>query len=374
MQRVCYIYHLAYHYREPFNKKLREILADKNVDYKVVYCDPQGNDKKRQDTVDYDWGIKTKLTRFYKGVKYQHALSIAKSFDLVIVQQENKMAIVYPLVIMARLGLLKVAYFGHGRNFQARNPDSFGERWKRFWASKADWWFAYTDETRRHVESLGFPPERITVFNNSVDISELRNQVSTVTPERLNKLRTELGLCGNHVGVFVGGIYPDKRMKFLVESAEAIRAQVEDFELLVIGGGQDLPIVEELAKNRPWIRVLGPRFGLSKVELMMLGHVFMMPGLVGLAILDAGAARLPIATTNFPWHSPEIAYLTPGENGLMVEDWENPLAYGDAVAKLLNDSPRRQAMASAAEAMSLKYSIEAMAENFASGILRALAR
>lgn len=71
---------------------------------------------------------------------------------------------------------------------------------------------------------------------------------------------------------------------------------------------------------------------------MLLARVFLMPGLVGLAILDAGAAGLPLVTTDYPWHSPEIAYLDPGVNGLPIRLWRDPGAYVDAVAGLLADS------------------------------------
>jgi glycosyltransferase involved in cell wall biosynthesis len=119
--------------------------------------------------------------------------------------------------------------------------------------------------------------------------------------------------------------------------------------------------------------VLGPRFGAEKVELMRLGKLFLMPGLLGLAILDAAAAGLPTITTAYPWHSPEIAYLDDGVSGLMVRDWQDPRSYADAVTALLLDRPRLNAMAAAACAMVDYYSVEAMAERFAKGVLAALA-
>jgi glycosyltransferase involved in cell wall biosynthesis len=372
MKRVCYVFPVSHHYRRPFHEKLRELLAGHDVDYRVFYCAPGEENLRKNDTVDIPWGFQVPLTRWH-GLEYQHALKVVRDYDLVVVQQENKLVLNYILNIASVLGLRKVAYFGHGRNFQSHKPDGMPERFKRFWATKVNWWFGYTDETRRHIETLGFPPEKITVFNNSVDTSELRRIVNSVTDERLESLRAELGLTGRHVGVFVGGVYPDKRMPFLVEAADRIRARLPDFELLVVGGGSDLPVISQLAESRPWIRVLGPRFGEEKVALMMVGHVFMMPGLMGLAILDAGAAGLPIATTAFPWHSPEIAYLEPGHNGLMVADWESPEAYGAAVADLLADPARRRAMGGAARDMATRFSIEAMAGNFAEGVLKALA-
>lgn len=293
--------------------------------------------------------------------------------DLVIVQQESKLLLNYVLIIASCMRLKKIAYFGHGRNFQSRSPNGRAERFKRFWATKVDWWFGYTEETRAHMRLLSFPDERITVFNNSVDTTLMRQQLAASTSEARTRLATSIGLTGRNVGVFVGGIYPDKRMKFLVDAADRIRKEIPDFELIIVGGGSDLPLVNRLAQSRPWIHVMGPRFGQEKVDLMALGCIFMMPGLMGLAILDAATAGLAIATTAFPWHSPEIAYLEPGISGLKVADWEDPEAYANEVAALLRNRPALERMREAARRMADCYSIEAMAQNFASGVLKALA-
>ncbi|GGD50809.1 hypothetical protein GCM10011411_08380 [Aurantiacibacter arachoides] len=295
--------------------------------------------------------------------------------DLVIVQQESSLALNYVFQIcrQAKIPSPKIAFFGHGRNFQARKPDSLAERWKRFWATKVDWWFAYTDETRRHIESLGFPPERITVFNNAVDSSQVRADYASIMPERLAERREELGLKGDNICIFVGGIYADKRIAFLVQAARAIRAQVPGFELVVAGGGPESPLLAELTRDLSWIKVVGPRFGADKVELMALARLFLMPGLVGLAVVDAGAANLPTVTTAFPWHSPEIAYIEDSKSGVIVPDWEDAQAYADAVVALLRDPVRLSAMRAEASRMAESLTIEAMAERFAEGVLKALA-
>ena len=173
--------------------------------------------------------------------------------------------------------------------------------------------------------------------------------------------------------MFVGSLYPNRRLPFLVDAADRIRGRVPDLTLIVVGGGEQLPLMQELASSRPWIKVMGPRFGADKVELMLLGQLFLMPGLVGLAVVDAGAAALPTVTTAFPYHSPEIAYIEHGANGIVVTDWENPQAYADAVANLLEDPTRLAAMRVAAERMATELTIEAMADRFAEGVLKSLA-
>ncbi|RYG95561.1 MAG: glycosyltransferase [Alphaproteobacteria bacterium] len=344
-----------------------------DIDYRVVYSDPPLANKRKRDTVEIPWSLKVPVRRVLSGrLTYQCALQQALSADLVIVQQENKLLLNYVLHIVRRFGGVRLAYFGHGRNFQARDRNSREERWKRFWTTRVDWWFGYTEETRAHLIQLGFPPERVTVFNNAVD-TRLTRTVAESTPEkRLDDLRREMGLTGSNVGIFVGGLYPDKRLGFLIDAAERVRAQLSDFELLVVGGGEELQRVEGLASLRPWMRVTGPRFGTDKVELMRLAKLFLMPGLVGLAVLDAGAAGLPTITTAFPWHSPEIAYLEPEVNGLIIEQWQDPQAYADAVIALLCDPGRLSVMSHAARVTAETRSVEAMAENFAAGVVAAL--
>lgn len=373
MKRVAYIFPTSHHYRVPFHEHIRDLLAKEQVDYLVVYGHPDQESQAKSDTLEIAWGRKVSVSRFGVGLVYQHALREALKCDLVIIQQENRLLLNYVLNILSTVGLKKVAFFGHGRNFQSRKPGGWVERFKRFWATKVDWWFGYTQETRAHLQSLGFPEERITVFNNSVDTARMREQVAASNEHDRSVLAAKLGLKGSKVGVFVGGIYPDKRIPFLIRAADRIRERLHDFELIIVGGGSDLPLAQSLAQSRPWVHVTGPRFGQEKVDLMLLGQVFMMPGLMGLAILDAGIAGLAIATTQFPWHSPEIAYLEPGISGIKVAEWENEASYADEVVLLFEDPGRLSQMRKNARAMADRHSIEAMARNFADGVMKALA-
>ena len=56
---------------------------------------------------------------------------------------------------------------------------------------------------------------------------------------------------------------------------------------------------------------------------MRMSKLFLMPGLLGLAVLDAEVMGLPVVTTRYPWHSPEIAYLRDGETGVIVDAWRH---------------------------------------------------
>jgi glycosyltransferase involved in cell wall biosynthesis len=86
--------------------------------------------------------------------------------------------------------------------------------------------------------------------------------------------------------------------------------------MLFIGAGPDDYLVKRFCADHRWAPYLGPLFGREKVKYCITGQLLLMPGAVGLAILDAIAICTPIVTTNMPFHGPE--YLTSGSNGVMV--------------------------------------------------------
>lgn len=366
--KATFIAQTLTHYRRPFHEFLRAALAARGISYALVYSQPRPAEAKKVDTIDLAWARRVTLQEA-KGAVWQPILRERQS-DLVIIGQENKLLANYVLIVLARLTGRRVAFFGHGRNFQAANRNSVGERWKRFWATKVHWWFAYTEETARLLESYGFPRARITVFNNAIDTTAIARERAALDPARLAALRANLVQGSDNVGVYVGGIYAEKRIAFLLAAARAIRAKVPDFHLLVIGAGPDAGLVE--AAPEDWIHYMGPRFGMEKTELVALAKVWLMPGLVGLAVLDSFAYETPMVTCALPYHSPEFAYLENGVNGVVVKDAENVKAYAQAVVGLLCDGRLRLGLVAGAAQARARYSVEAMADRFAEGVLLAV--
>ena len=369
MKRVVFLTAIMAHYRQPFHERVRATLAGRGVAYDLLHGAPRPGEAAKQDTVSPDWATPIRNRHFAGGrLVWQSAVRHLVGADLVVLGQENKLLINYPLQLLPRRLRPAVALFGHGRNHQARNSDSLSERWKRAWLRRCDWWFGYTEETRRHLVSNGFPDDRITVLNNVIDSGALRESLRAVGKAGLDRRRHALGVKGDKVGIFVGSLYADKRIDFLVEAAERVRRRIPDFELIVAGGGSGEAALRALAAERPWLKVTGPQIGADKAALLRLSKLFLMPGAAGLAIVDAAVAGLPVVTTAFPYHGPEIAYLKDGATGLVVRDWRSVEAYADAVALLLTDEARRCAMAAAASAASASFTIEAMAARFVEGV------
>jgi glycosyltransferase involved in cell wall biosynthesis len=94
------------------------------------------------------------------------------------------------------------------------------------------------------------------------------------------------------------------------------------------------------------------------------------PGMVGLSVLDAFAAQLPLLTTQLGKHSPEIAYLQHGVNGLMLE---NDLgSYVQACVDLLRNPAQCEALSAGCAASAQEYTLAHMAERFCAGIVECL--
>jgi len=102
---------------------------------------------------------------------------------------------------------------------------------------------------------------------------------------------------GAHPVACCGYALRRKRLDFLFAASVAIRRQVPDFHLLIVGEGAARDKVLAWCSANSWVRWVGGRFGREKVAYMSVAQVMLNPGLVGLGILDAFVCGVPMLTT-----------------------------------------------------------------------------
>lgn len=368
-RRVVIVQRRMTHYRVPLFELLRGKLNQSGIELVVVYGDPTKKEKMKDDCGSLSWGKYQPCHYLGDGILcWQNLAKPIRDADLVIVTQENKL--IYNVLMLFGKRNYKLAFWGHGANLQARNRDNLLERWKKWSSTKVDWWFAYSGLTVRLVEQYGFARERITNLENAIDTRTLRADVEMVTGDDVLALRTRLGIGNGPVGLYLGSLYLEKRIDFLLNAAQRIVETIPDFHLLVIGDGPLKSQVAEAAGRHPWVHYLGSIKGADKAIYLRLADIFLNPGMVGLSILDAFASGAVFVTTDVCNHSPEIDYLVNGENGLITAD--NFDAYVAEVVDLLNNPERLTRLRDGAKQTAEHYSIENMAENFHVGILQAL--
>lgn len=370
--KVCIIQPVMKGYRMPFFVGLAERLSQVGITLQVVYGTPWLEEAKRGDHVELPppLGRKVESRMLFRKLFFLPVLRPWLSADLVIVEHANKHLLNYLLAGLWATGVKRIAYWGHGRDRQA-NADSRAERFKRRSMHWADWWFAYTAQSAAYVAEQGFPAGRITVVENAIDTRALRDDLATVSEDELQGARAGLGWNGNEqVAVFCGSLYQNKRLDLLFDAADRVHREVLLFRLLIIGGGPLADEVARFASDRPWVKAVGPKFGHEKSVLLRLANMWLNPGALGLGILDAFCAGIPMLTTGQLTHGPEIEYLHHQQNGLLLDSSAH--AYADGILQLLGDSAFQDSLRNGALASAQQYSIETMVENFAVGVERCL--
>lgn len=374
-RRVTIVQRVLPHYRVPFFDRLHDDLAARDIELRVIYGDERPGTVPRTVKVDAPWARWIRNRYVVLGGRelvWQPALSALRHSSLIVLEQANRLLLNHVLLTGAFRGEARLAFWGHGQNFGARASivGRLGAKLARGPLQRADWFFAYTDHSLPALAAAGFPIERTTVVRNSIDTRELAEGVAAISEAGRERLRAELGVTGDHVALYCGGMYPNKRLDFLIEAAERVRAAVPDFHLVLVGDGPDEGLVHAAAAKAPWIHPVGARYGRDRAGYFAISQALLMPGLVGLTVVDSFAACCPLITVFSPLHGPEISYLKPNVNGLITED--SVEAFSGALIGLLNDPAAHQRLAEGCRAAARDTTIEAMSQNFADGIMRCL--
>ncbi|WP_296509193.1 glycosyltransferase family 4 protein [Rhodoferax sp.] len=370
MKKVVIFQYRLLHYRTKLFDMLRSACETKGIQLELVHGHASRRESVKKDEGSLSWAHKVVNSFWEVGPRdlvWQPFPKQLKDADLVVVMQESRILSNYPLLLSRLWSKRKVGYWGHGKNFQSDAPTGLREQWKNFLIRRVDWWFAYTGMTVDILAKAGYPSAQITCLDNAIDTSSFKADLASWSDSEVKEAKQELGIAPDAaVGVFCGSLYPDKKLGLLVAAADLIRQRMPDFALVVIGDGPSMPEMRDAAATRPWMHLLGVRKGREKALYFRMGDVMLNPGLVGLHIVDAFCAGMVMMTTRTARHSPEVAYLRDGDNGVYSDD--TPAAYSKAVLNVIQDKDRLARMKAAALADSEHYTLENMVQRFADGI------
>lgn len=190
----------------------------------------------------------------------------------------------------------------------------------------------------------GFPPERVEVLHNAVDLERFRPAGEA---ER-ERARGRLGLgATDAVAACVARLEPVKGIDVLLDAWPAVEARVPGAALLLIGDGPERRALERRARRLRLerVRFLGYRRDVER--LLAAADVAVLPSRsegFGQVILEAMAVGLPVVASRVGG-IPEI--VRPGTSGLLVPA-EDPRALAEALGGLLREPGRRARMRTAA--------------------------
>lgn len=368
---VAFVQRRVPHYREAFFAGLHEDLRQRGISLEVMVAGPQAQPAALSPTVP-PWqstiGAR-RLAAAGREVIWQNVVRATAAHDLVITELSPRIISNLALLARSRRGGPRVGGFGHGRNFASTRipgPRSAHGRLVR----SLDWWFAYNDLSREALLALGVAAARITPVNNTIDTKLLADAVASHRGADPVELRRSLGIEGAPVAIFCGSLFARKRLDFIFDSVLRLRHDFPDLNLLFVGDGPCEAQVRAFADVHDWVHYVGRVVGAQRAKYLAASDVMLMPGLVGLVVLDSFAAKVPLITTDWPFHSPEIQYLLHGENGWCAKNTLD--AYVEAVALVLGDHELRARLRRGCEEATALYPMQGMVTRFAEGIVAAL--
>lgn len=374
MKKVLILYKFLPQYRIEFFEQLKNKLKDEhNVELILIYGKLNNKNSSKNDERDLPWAEfrdnKKVFTLGNTDLLWQPCLDKVNKIDLVIVEQANALLINYLLMFLSKFMKFKFAFWGHGANLQ-EDPKSLKNKFKYTFLTSADYWFAYTNNVKNFLLSKNVDDSIISVLNNSIDTKTLKVSYDNLGNDYVQKLKDDLFINSNNIAIYCGGIYKEKRIDFLLEVVEKVRSDISDFHLVVLGAGPDDYMIENFAKENDWVHYLGPKFGDEKVAYFKMSSLFLMPGLVGLAVIDSFATQTPMITTEFPFHSPEIEYLENDKNGFITKNDLN--SYSNKLIELFKNPEELNKLKNGCKESAELYNTENMVDNFVEGVLNCL--
>jgi len=370
MKKVLILHGFTTEYRIPFLKELNRILLENNISMKVVVGQPSKYEKyDKIEACDFFIFVRNIYIYFNKSyLIWEPVLSYLKGNDLVIMRQAKR-HLVNPFVYFSCiLSNKKTALWGNMKSyiFKKAGNQIFSLN------NKVDHWFAYNDLTKKIVESIGFPSEKITSVHNSIDTKSERAIYNSITDEEIGILRAKYGIeTSDIVGLFCSRLYSDKRIDFLLHSITKVKEDIPNFKFFVVGDGLEYNKILEFSKmNQEWFFAVGAQYGRNKIKYFKLSNFQLIPGLVGLHIVDSFAFECPIITTINTFHSVEIDYLKNGENGVMSED--SLEEYVNSIINVCKNKKLYEFLKVGCRESAKLYTIENMAQRFANGIISCL--
>ncbi|MBO3839438.1 MAG: GT4 family glycosyltransferase PelF [Thermoproteota archaeon] len=224
-----------------------------------------------------------------------------------------------PLVTTLHLGpmLLNRKFF----DFLINTYEKTVSRWI---IQSSDKIIAVSNSVMKHAFSLGAASSKIKVIPNGVDLDEF-------------KPRREFKRIGVEKIIFVGRLFPNKGVQYLVKAAPIVLAKHPRVEFVIVGRG---PMEAELRNMVKRLNVEHAFKFLGIVpsipEVMSQCDIFVRPSLtegMPLTILEAMACGLPVIASKIPGSSEVVK---DGETGILVETG-NVEQLSSAIIKLLED-------------------------------------
>lgn len=304
-------------YRVPLFSRIAEILDSEGHQLIVAGGEPDQQQALRGDQERPPWSC-TYASRTV-AIGGRHVISRTmprQARDAHVVVSELEALNVFAW--RTSFGRTPLILWGHGKAYVNDSPP-IADRIEWSLARRAAHIMTYVESGRREMIDRGrIKPSSITAIGNSTDTAALRNALADLSNAERQAARERVG--PGLRALFVGGLDRTKRIDFLLAAAEQAARRDPQFGLIIIGRGEMESLVIEQAANSPHIVYIPSARGRELAALSTAADAVWMPGRVGLVAVDALALGLPLHTTRFRYHAPEIELLHEDEVSYLADD------------------------------------------------------
>lgn len=348
-------------YRVGFFERLTQHLSTLGVTCRVAAAQPVGSQALRGDAAEQPWifPLRTRQLKLPAATFVSYGSGPARArADGVIVGLQASCWDSWAALLRRGASPARVGVWGHvGSYVRAPNVvDSLLEGWQ---ARRADHVFAYTANGAEQAVRYGCDPARVTAVMNSLDVSPMAHEISTIQDSEVRAFWAQHHLQPGRCAAYLGGLDDAKRIDFLADALDAVWQIDPAFRLLIGGLGADAYRLAR-GKSRGQVIHLGYARARDKALVARSASALANPGRIGLVAVEALAMRLPIVTVEGARHGPEAEYLNPGVS--LFSTPNDPILYARelvAIAKL-SRPPETWTYPS----------LEQMVGNFAAGVLK----
>ncbi len=322
---------LPFNYRVAVLERLNERLGGR-----LVVCSGQAPEATALQSItdEEQRGYRIiQLRNLWWGGEKIHAQFFGRAFreggmPSVIMAEESPRTLTQPWLLRhaRRHGIGRVLWGHFSSNNRPFSPDNWADRYRIRLARQAEAVVSYTEEMADLLRPF-IPAKRLFVARNTLDTDTLFALYDQLAAAGKVAVRRRLGLPENlPVLVFIGRLIPEKGTDLLLDVFSALRAR-RPAHLLIIGDGPEHTAMERRVTEEKIENVLflgAMKAWEASAPYLFAADVMFQPGYLGLSVNHAFAFGVPVVSQAPPpdgrrFHSPEVAFVEPGQNGMLAE-------------------------------------------------------
>jgi len=225
--------------------------------------------------------------------------------------------------------------------------------------------------SKNYVISLGADAEKVFIARNAID-NKLFIELSDKYRSCKEELKSQLGLKGKVVVLYVGQLIKRKGVEHLIKAYGKLKQEYDNLALIILGSGPLEYYLKNLSSSLKLKDIKFVPSGMKLKELIKfycLADIFVLPTLEdvwGFVINEAMACGLPVIASQASQAAIEM--IRPGENGYIVKPRDSNQIYKALKILVHNQKLRRRMGEKSREIILQEFDLSTMVNSFFSAI------